>query len=291
MARAPRFALRNVRKQALINSEPYARWRNPGGRVAVEFYSTPVAYTIRFLERADFIVDRGLGGVIAWPTRGTSEPAVTDLYHNQVLPLLSGQQGALIIHASAVAEAGGVLGFVAPTGRGKSTLAAAFARAGTPFLSDDGLTLEREAGFYLAHPNRPSFRLWHDSEAALQPGSSRHLNEKTLVEAGPTLPFHAATEPLAALYLLGTGEAKVPTIVPLEPQRAIPELLNHCFLLDVTDKNRLKNQFERVAKLGEEVACFSLDYPREYQLLPDVISKIREHAIGQAEKRWNLRNP
>lgn len=283
MARTPTYAFRKAREQAPIDAEPYARWRNPDGHVAVEFYRSSDGFTVRFLGRADFVVTRGLGSVFVRPTPATPKPTVSELYHNQVLPLILSQQGALIIHASAVAGPGGVLGFVAPTGRGKSTLAAAFARAGIAFLSDDGLSLVREAGSYMATPNRPSLRLWQDSEAVLLAGQAQPRSEKSLVQAGPSLPFHASAAPLAALYLLGSGEATVPTIKPLEPQQAIPELINHCFLLDVTDTRRLRTQFEQVVRLGEQVACFSLDYPRDYPALPEVISCVGEHAAKQAE--------
>jgi hypothetical protein len=205
---------------------------------------------------------------------------VRDLFLNQVIPMIRGQQGDLVIHASAVAAPIGAFGFVAPTGRGKSTLAASFARSGTPFLSDDGVTFKRRDRGYIASPNRPSFRLWKDSLGALNVDTVGETSEgeKCSVEASHALPFQFADVPTRALYFLGPGETGAPKFERLNSQRAAAELMNHSFLLDVTERKRLQQHFEEVCELAETVPCFSLDYPRDYHALPQVIAAILEHA-------------
>jgi len=276
----PGFNLLPPREQLPIEAAPFAHWRTGDGEVTVDFHRTAEGYTIRFLSRADFAVSRDGTSVTAWPQPGTSERGVRDLYLNQVLPMIRGQQGDLVIHASAVVTPLGALGFVAPTGRGKSTLAAAFARKRVPFLSDDGLTLVEKNGGFSARPNRPSFRLWQDSEAALGlyvAAGERGL-EKSLVEAGTSLPFHAGSATLRALYFLGDGRPHAPVIEPLGPQRAMAELINHSFLLDVTEPKRLSQHFQEVGQLAETIPCYSLDYQRDYAALPQVIAAVMEHA-------------
>lgn len=286
-ARVREFNLLPPREQLPIEAAPFAHWRTGEGEVTVDFYRTRDGYTIRFLDRADFAVPREGADVIAWPQPGTSERAVRDLYLNQVLPMIRGQQGDLVIHASAVAAPMGALGFVAPTRRGKSTLAAAFARSGIPFLSDDGLTLVRGDAGYIARPNRPSFRLWQDSEIAINPGviASEPANEKSLVEAGRALPFQTAPVPLAALYFLGHGQTDAPAIEPIGRQRAMAELINHSFLLDVTEQRRLRQHFDELGDLAEVIPCFTLDYPRDYAALPQVIAAVLQHAALNGNNR------
>lgn len=273
-------------KQSPINLTPFANWRSVEGEVLVEFYRTVEGYTIRFLGCADFLLPPQANWVIALPEPGTLEQAVKDLYYYQILPMICGQRGDLVIHASGVAAPSGALGFVASTGRGKSTLAAGFARSGVPFLSDDGLTLVREGKKYTAHANRPSFRLWHDSEAALglRNAERNPAGGKVRIGAAPTLPFHDATVPLCALYFLGAGQTAITSIEPLSKQRAMAALINHSFLLDVTMEKRLRLHFEQLGELAETVPCYTLDYPREYAALSLVIDTVLQHAFESGQR-------
>jgi len=259
----------------------FARWRSVDGEVLTTFHRIPDGYLIRFKERADFTVSLSRQVVTCRPDAGVSRLAVEDLYLNQVLPMIQGQEGGLVIHASAVAVDEAVIGFVGPTGHGKSTLAAAFARAGMPFLSDDGVHLTPDDGRYIAAPNRPSFRLWQDSEAALVSGGAPLEDEeeqKTRVAASDALPFQQQPLPLRALYFLGPGDSLETRFEPLRAQAVLAELINHSFLLDVGDKTRLQSHFDALAKLSASVPAFSLDYPRDYDRLGDVISAIVEHS-------------
>ena len=266
-----------ARDQRPLREKEFARWRSEDGEVVTTFHRVPEGHLVRFVDRADFLIELD-DGLVTWrPVPGTSPQAVRDLYLNQVLPVIRGQLGELILHASAVAIDGEVAAFVAGTGRGKSTLAAAFARAAMPFLSDDGLALTRQGAGYVASPNRPSFRLWQDSQIAI--GARREPadddeEEKSRVEAGAALPFQSAPLPLRALYFLGPGDSDAPVIEPLPRHRAVAELMNHAFLLDVGDRDCLQRHFETLADLAEAVPSFVLDYPRDYALLADVVEAV-----------------
>jgi hypothetical protein len=69
-------------------------------------------------------------------------------------------------HASGV-EIRGHRGFLGEAGRGKSTLAAAFARRGYRILTDDCLHLSPSAGGYRVRPWSSGIRLWQDSIEAV----------------------------------------------------------------------------------------------------------------------------
>ena len=266
--------------QTPLADAPFARWRTEDGEVAATFHHRAEGYAIRFNERADFAVSLGGAAVTCVPVPGVSEHSLRDLFLNQVVPLIRGMEGDLVIHASAVALDGGAVAFAGQTGRGKSTLAAAFASASMPFLADDGVTLVRDGERYLVTPNRPSLRLWHDSQCAVgarlaEPDEDEM--EKSTVAAGERLPFQSEPLPLRAFYFLGRGESEEIRIAPLSPQRSLAELINHAFLLDVADRDLLRNHFDALADLASRAACFSLDYPRDYALLPDVIAAVKRH--------------
>lgn len=269
-----------ARAQAPFDDAPIARWRTEAGEVAATFHHRPGGYAIRFVERADFAVSLSDARVSCVPVPGASEQSVRDLFLNQVVPLIRAHQGELVVHASAVAVGGAAILFVGQSGRGKSTLAAAFAKASMPFLSDDGVVLTSDGSRYVVAPNRPSFRLWQDSQLAI--GARLELpdedeQEKSSVQAGEDLPFHAAPLPLRAFYFLGPGLAGKVRIEPLSRRQALADLINHSFLLDVADHVRLRDHFETLAVLAESVPSFAFDYPRDYARLPEVIDAVLAH--------------
>ena len=265
--------------QAPLAGQSLSRWLTLEGELTAEFYRRGDDFEIRFHDRADFTISLAEGRVFCVPVPGTSPQAVRDLYLNQVMPLIRGQQGEIVVHASAAAVAGEALGFAGATGRGKSTLAAAFASAGMPFLSDDGLSVHQEESGYAARPNRPSFRLWQDSEAIVL-GSEmpeEYEDDKSRVEASPALPFQPEPLPLRAMYFLGAGDSAEPSITELPALDIVAELMNHTFFLDAEDRSRMKRHLDVLTRLAEAVPGYALDFPRDYERLPDVIAAVSSH--------------
>jgi hypothetical protein len=48
------------------------------------------------------------------------------------------------------------------------------------------------------------------------------------------------------------------------------EWIGHSFLLDVEDKELLSRHFEWTHRISESVPTYTLDYPRNYGILPEV---------------------
>jgi hypothetical protein len=46
-------------------------------------------------------------------------------------------------------------------------------------------------------------------------------------------------------------------------------------MIDVQDQGLIAAHFDRVAALAKSVPCAALDYPRNYDVLPDVLHAIR----------------
>ena len=72
-------------------------------------------------------------------------------------------RGVTCLHASAVAIGGSVIAFVGAEGAGKSTTAAAFARAGYAAVSDDVVALVERKGDFFVSPSYPHLCLWPES--------------------------------------------------------------------------------------------------------------------------------
>lgn len=207
------------------------------------------------------------------------------LYLNQVLPLALSMHGKLVFHGSAVEIGDAAVAFLAESGRGKSTLAAAFAVGGHRFLTDDGLVLEPADDAYLALPSHPSLRLWQDSHETLL-GADAELapaldfTTKSRFLAGTRLTHCAEPRPLRAAYFLGEGSASEITIRQLTQAEAMIAWAKHSFLLDVEDRSLISGHFHRIAALAKSLACYELDYPRRFEDLNRVMDAVEAHATG-----------
>jgi len=261
--------------------EPFDRWLSLEGEETSLFYRESDQYVVRFPDRADFIISLNRQTVTCAPAPGIPDDEIEVLYFNQIVPLVMGCNGDLVLHASAVVIDGRAIAFLGPTRRGKSTLAAAFAKAGYPFLTDDGLILDQDDEDYLVRPRAPALRLCSDSETAiLQTAELRPDCEgfKGRIMAGGEIPFYDQPVPLAAIYLLSEPRRRDRTeMVPLSRPVALSELLKHSFILDVEDRQRVKDLFYRLASVVERIDCFELDYPRRYPELPGVLDSIIRH--------------
>lgn len=272
--------------QSSLVSVPFHTWELPDGSPWAEFHRCVDGYLVRFPGLADFLLSADGRHVRAAAVPGVSSATAEHLYLNQVLPLALGRAGKLVFHASAVAVPGGAVAFVAESGRGKSTLATAFAVAGGAFLTDDSLVLECDGGRYHVQPSHASVRLWHDSEQHLLPPAPERapalaFTAKARLLAGPVLAHCAEPRRLLAAYVLGSGEADEVAIAPLPPAAALVQWTRHSFLLDVQDKSLLGGLFSRTAALAGAVPCYTLDFPRDYAFLDHVRQAVVAHASSE----------
>ena len=265
-----------------MSSQPFHQWCFPDGRVWVTFFRNGDGYTLRFVELADFIVSGDGTRVNSYPALNTSASTIEHLYLNQVMPLALSLQGKLVLHASAVETSVGAIAFMGASGRGKSTLATAFAAAGFRFLTDDGLLLEKSEGGYKVQPSHPSIRLWDDSREALLLGKAMlapplQFTSKTRILSDDVLAFCDEARPLSSVYFLGDGSALELSIEPMRSSEALIGLLKHSFLLDIEARDMMASHFDKLTQLVKVPMCFNLDYPRCYADLPRVREAIIRH--------------
>lgn len=265
-------------------TEPFHSWSLPDGRPWTEFYRTEGGFLLRFPGLADFEIVKDGSKISAFPCPGVASATIEHLHLNQVLPLALSAAGKLVFHASAVVVAETAIAFAGVSGRGKSTLAAAFSANGHAFLSDDGLQLEQQGEQFLALPSHPSIRLWDDSHDIVQNCGAAmaapvEYTNKARFLAGGNIVHCERSKPLRAAYFLGDDGARSISIRRLGAAEAFVEWTKHSFLLDVGDPGLLSGQFKGVAMLTERISCFTLDYPRNYGTLPDLRQAIVKHAL------------
>jgi hypothetical protein len=284
----PRLIEQGRREQRALAQAPFHRWVFADGTLWALFYREAAGYLLRFPGLADFEVSADGLDVRGWTAPGLGSATVQNLYLNQVLPLALSRQGKLVLHASAVDLAGSCVAFVGISGRGKSTLAASFATAGTRFLTDDGLQLEWRQGRLTVLPSHPSIRLWADSQTALigdttPVAPAADYTPKARFLAGNALAFCDQPMPLGAVYFLGDGEATVVKIEPMKAATALLELVRHSFLLDIDERDMLALHFEEISRIANLPIHYHLDYPRRFDELPNVRRALVAHIKDRVE--------
>ncbi|MCY1670929.1 hypothetical protein OVA07_07855 [Novosphingobium sp. SL115] len=285
---------RPEQEQDEIAQEPFDIWRSLDGDVSALFTRTPSGFHVRFLGCGDYEIDVEARRVICTPVPDFPDDSSQNIFANQIVPLLWTYDGKPVLHGSAVVIDGAAFAFLGPSGRGKSTMAAAFAKAGFAFLTDDGLVLNREGDAFFAEPHLASIRLLPDSERAVM-GTDTCPDDgsagKVRVHAGPGVPYASDRARVGGIYLMREpdavrGAAGV-TVQPLSLAESIDALLQHSFLLDSKDKKRMRAHFETMGALAESCPMFGLDYPRDYSRLDDTIGTIAAHArdvVAQDER-------
>lgn len=274
-----------ARPQPMLDTDPYDRWVTPKGEIKAEFHRlADNQYIVRFPDEADFRIDLEREVVEGWPAPGTTTDHFASLFHHGITPLIGNHTGGLFLHGSAVAIDGRAFAFLGLSRGGKTTLAGALAKVGHPFLTEDVIELVRDGDGYLLLPKRSALRLFADSAAYLleRDLGADAADEKQSLPGGDLLPFCDYPCRLAGIFLLGQDHAAPLTIAQHPDHAALPQLLPHSFVLDVEDKSRLRAHFGRIAQLSETVACYALDYPRDYARLPAVVDAVVKH--GQKDK-------
>jgi len=272
-----------AREQTPIAQGLFHQWILKNGVIGTQFYYVPHGYLLRFPELADFIVSKNGLDVRAIPVENVSEHSISHLFLNQVLPLALSRQFRMVLHAAAVQVNSGAIAFVGSSGQGKSTLAASFSSNGYGFLTDDGMEIEPSNQGIVVNPSHPSIRLWEDSSTALFPNLSSpetvaDYTPKYRLLAGKELVYCSQPCPLKLVFFLTKESAKTVVIKPVKGREAMLHLVRNCFLLDISEREMLTHQFDKLAMLARAPIFFQLDFPRSYDMLPLVREAVLRHA-------------
>jgi hypothetical protein len=287
------LAWRPAQQMEEIAEQPFDVWRDDDGGASTMFHRTLAGFLVRFIDGGDFDIDLASGQVICTPVPEVSEDYALNLFTNQILPLLWTYDGTPVLHASCVVIDGKAYGFLGRSGRGKSTLAAAFARYGHAFLTDDGMVIEADGNGVQVRPYLASIRLLPDSCGALLGEENVDVDEdddwapKARIPASAMIPHAADAAPLAAIYLLDEPKSDCVAFAPLSVPAGVDALLQHSFLLDSHDKARVRTHFKAMAELAESCPMFALDYPRDFSRLEGTVAAIAAHARAHATQRGN----
>lgn len=252
-------------------------WTAPDGRPWLTIGRETGGYVFRFRRFADFHWSPDQRVLTCHIRPRTQMSTVRHLLLDQVLPAISSGEHGSGLHASAVVVGGDAVAFAGKTGLGKSTLAASFAAAGFPALTDDCLIVKEEGGQFLAVPAYSSLRLWKDSANALGGDLGRRhrvaaYSQKIRVNGSTSkIPFRGDPAPLRCVYLLETRAARREVLIETLSERdAFIALVRLAFRLDPYDRGHLANEMDRLARLSRTVSVRLLRVPRRLENLSSV---------------------
>jgi hypothetical protein len=223
-------------------------------------------YRFEYVDGTRFWID--VAGERIWMTWCTTfEDACTYLI-GPMMAFVLRLRGDVVLHASAVKVGDSAMAFVGPHGSGKSTTAAALARAGCPVITDDLLRLTAEPTGWLAHPYGSALRLWPTS-AALLYGDPERLPRITeswdkrglaLEAEGEAAPA-AGPIPLGRVVFLSRAPAAAPAFEtrPVHGAGGILSLIANSSGGHLLDAHARAHEFRAIARLAGEVACVAVN--------------------------------
>ena len=215
------------------------------------------AFQLHFADGTDFWIDGERRHLwVQWQEPHTLEDATTYLL-GPVLGFLLRLRGVVSLHASAVVIDGRSVALAGPSGVGKSTAAAAFARLGFPILSDDITTLEPSESDFLVQSDCPRLRLWPESSEMMygSPEALPRLSETwekrflDLEQHGYQVARHPHS--LAAVYLLAgePSSPEAPTVVELSERQALIALVANSYANLSPDAPMRAHEFDLLVRL------------------------------------------
>ena len=239
-------------------------------------------YCLRFVDGVDFRVSADGRRVTACRTSASLD-VVRRLLIAHVAPLVLSHLGSFVLHASAFGTETGAVALAGASGAGKSTLSAYCGLHGAPIVSDDVLAAEWVEEVFTASPAGVGLSLRPDTLAALGrlPASGARAADgvgKRRLDAADGLAFVSGPLAIRRLYVLEATETSRIEVTPLSVRDAALALVSQSFVLDATDRERLRAQFARACAVAARLPCRRLTFPRSFDLLP----RVREAILADA---------
>lgn len=209
---------------------------------------------------------------------------VSATLYGMVLSFALHVKGIHNLHSSAVSLPSGAVAFLANPGSGKSSIAAAFAAHGYPFLTDDVLALgdvEGHAHSYQALPGFPFASLSAQASEYVHSelGRSIPLNqEKSRIAIdGEWATFAREPQPLQGLFILDRSlECTTVKTRRLPWVQSVQALMEHTNVLPLLPVELQRSQLAFVSRLAEDVRVWQITYPSGFEHLPMVVDTVTD---------------
>lgn len=228
-----------------------------------------------------FLVRNG-SEIVVDPMPRADDRALRMAIVGPLLGVILSQRGRFVLHASTVVIDDVAVAFAGPSGRGKSTLTAALARAGYPLVADDMTVIDTVQRPPLVQPGFPRVKLWPDSAGALD----ERVEELPLIHpeiAKRSLElrdaFHAEPVPLRRCYILEDGDSEAIEEIP--PREAIFTLVRSTYQAAwMHETGASGRNLQHCGDLVRSGVVRRLRRRKRFDVLPDVLRFIEADVRG-----------
>lgn len=273
---APKRALHNALASRTLRLEDDQIWG--------ETFRLDHCVLIRLAAGVDFEIDFNAQpvSVRARVWRESANVLVEHYFRNHVSPMIRGEMGALVLHGAGIALPNdAAIGFFGVSGRGKSTLAAAFALRGYPLLADDHFELDLTDAIAKLLPSEPMLKLREPSVLGLEMRGNGYYGKRVNSSGNESFfdnfQYEEKSRKCRVFYLLDDSISSEILIEPVAANRAMRELVAHVFYIDTHTPQTLPRQFAQLGALAQRAKFFSLRYPRRFDRLQEVLNTVVSH--------------
>ena len=195
--------------------------------------------------------------------------------------------GMPVLHASAVVSAGRTAAFMGHSGRGKSTLAAAFLKDGGALLTDDNLALERRKESFWGRPGPARVNLlpvlareWLGAVGDLERVLPQEPKVRLPVGKNGVGAYCGTKAEIDCIYLVNRRDPQVHgqviSIQPVSPAEAVIELMRYSYLSEIVEEMGWQPaRLDFFASLVQSVPVRRVSYPNGFEYLPEVTAALR----------------
>lgn len=271
-------------------------WTLPDGTKWLSIEKEEQIYCLRLADMAIFYFNLQDKSIDCYSESHISLETIRHFLLNVIFPIVLSSQQRYFLHLGAIDLGGFAIGFLGNSGYGKSTLTTSFGQQGFPIITDDCVLVKRHENQFSLIPSPPQLRLWDTSIDSLflkdKPSLSRGLNYTNKAHLYDVeslgISFCPVPVTLTCLYALSPPEKAKNygnvVIEALSPREAMKHLLESVFRLDITDKQRIVQEFDFVGDMVKNIPCFLLHYPRNFEILEEVRSKVIAHTATTMSK-------
>ena len=269
--------------------EPVSDLRDAAGGLVYRVERHGGQYLWRYPDLGEFTIAAD-GSTVLWDAADAQAPDMAAALAGPVIGFALQLQGRTSLHGSAVVVDGHAIGLIAPSGHGKSTLAAALLDRGAALLTDDVLMLRAGGDAVRALPGPSCMKLWPDAldgvvglaDWEALPRHASWLEKRVLrVDARPAagrVPgARSSAQPLGALFVLWPSTADSPIErTRLRGRDALMALVANGYNahLLALEPRLLAVQLDLFRTLVRDVPVSVLRYPRSFARIAGVADAV-----------------
>lgn len=245
------------------------------------YYVSENQFLIHLTNIARYLVSSG-NKIIVAPCPQAGDAEIQLYLQGMALGAILHQRNYLPIHGNGVVINNKCIIFAGHTGRGKSTLAAAFARKGAKLLSDDTCAIKFDMNNRPnVYPGTPNIKLFQNT--AKQLGFSLTNGTQLAPEEDKySIPLDDSHEtrvlPVSALYVLRFHDSGAIKHQTLSTRDAVNAIANHTYKKKmISTMKRTERHFELCTSLSRKIAVTRLLRPRSLKRLDDITEYFLTH--------------